>query len=110
MVDSTDDQDKHARDEEGHQRERKGTEPRKRSDETEPPHDQDDQLGDLDAALDDHDYPTTVDELVTAYGDREVESKRDWKSIEEVFAPIDNETYDSADEVRQRILRLLYRE
>lgn len=110
MVDSTDDQDKHARGEEDHQRERDVTESRKRADKSEPPHDQDDQLGDLDVALDDHDYPTTVDELVTAYGDREVESKRGWRSIEEVFAPVDNETYDSADEVRQRILRLLYRE
>lgn len=110
MVDSNDDQDKQARDDEDRQREQKVTEPRKRADEAEPPHDQDDQLGDLDAALDDHDYPTTADELVETYGDREVESKRGWTSIEEVLAPIDNETYDSADDVRQRILRLLYRE
>lgn len=110
MVDSKNDRDKQARDEENRQRERDVTEARQRADEPEPPHDQDDQLGDLDAALEDHDYPTTPDELITAYGGREVESKRGWKSIEEVLAPVDNETYDSADAVRQRILRLLYRE
>lgn len=68
MVDSTDDQDKQARDDENRQRERDVTETRNRADEAESPHDQDDQLGDFDAALDDHDYPTTADELVTAYG------------------------------------------
>jgi hypothetical protein len=110
MTDTKTDRDKQADAEERRQRGRDHEETRDRAGETEPPYDPGRQLGDLDAALDTHEYPTTTNELIEAYGDREVESQGGWKSIEDVFAPTDNETYDSADEVRNRIQRLLCRE
>ena len=66
-------------------------------------------LGDLDEALETHDYPTTTDELVAAYGDYEIETQGGTESLEEVLASTDNQTYDSADDVRSRILGLIHR-
>lgn len=67
------------------------------------------ELGTLDETLEAHEYPTTKDELIAAYGDHEVESQRGWTTIRDVLAPIDDETYDSADEVRTRIQALIHR-
>ncbi|MFC4247993.1 hypothetical protein ACFOZ7_13745 [Natribaculum luteum] len=67
------------------------------------------QLGDLGEALETHDYPTTTDELVAAYGDYEIETQGGTESLEEVLAPTDNQTYDSADDVQGRILGLIHR-
>ncbi|HET7322881.1 MAG TPA: hypothetical protein VFJ06_00960 [Halococcus sp.] len=110
MADNKKGRDEQADDEERRQRERELEEARDRADETEPPHDEPgEKLGDLDEALENHDYPTTTDELIAAYGDREVESQAGSQSIDELLVPIDDETYDSADEVRNRIQRLLDR-
>lgn len=110
MVDTKKDRDKQADNEERRQRERERDEARDRADEAEPPRDDPGEtLGDLDAALDTHEYPTTTHELIEAYGDHEIELREGWKSIGEVLAPIDDETYDSADDVRHRIQRLLNR-
>lgn len=68
------------------------------------------ELNELDAALETQDYPITPDELIESYGDHEVESSGGSKSIEEIFTAIDDETYDSAQEVRDRILDQLHRE
>lgn len=68
------------------------------------------ELGELDEALEAHDYPTSSDELVGAYGDYAVESAEGSRSVEEIFSPIDDETYGSADEVRDRVLELVHRE
>ncbi len=68
------------------------------------------ELNELDAALETQDYPTTPDELIESYGDHGVESSGGSKSIEEIFTGIDDETYDSAQEVRDRILDQLHRE
>lgn len=67
------------------------------------------QLGDLDEALETHDYPTTTGELVEAYGDYEIETQGGWQSLDEVFTPVDDQTYVSTDDVRSRILGLIYR-
>jgi hypothetical protein len=110
MADNKKGRDKQADDEERRQRERELEEARDRADEAEPPHDEPGEtLGDLDEALENHDYPTTTDELIEAYGDREVESQGGSKSINELLTPFDDETYDSPDEVRNRIQRLLNR-
>ena len=110
MADTKTDRNKQADDEERRQRERELAEARDRADEAEPSRDNPgEKLGDLDPALDTHEYPTTTHELIEAYGDHEVESREGWKSIGEVLAPIDDETYDSADDVRHRIQRLLNR-
>lgn len=66
-------------------------------------------LGDLDDALETHDYPTTTDELVKAFGDYEIETQGGTESLDEVLASTDNQTYDSADDVRGRILGLIHR-
>ncbi|MDS0295282.1 DUF5789 family protein [Halogeometricum luteum] len=66
-------------------------------------------LGGLDEALESQTYPITTDELVEAYGDYEVEAQSGTKSLEEVLAPTDNQTYDSADDVRSRVLGLIHR-
>lgn len=107
--------DKNARDEQAHnrerrQRERELEEARERSDEPEPVQDEPERmLGDLDEALDEHDFPTTTASLVEAHGDREVETRGGWTSLEEVLGPVEDERYDSADDVRRRIQGLIRR-
>ena len=66
-------------------------------------------LGDLDGALETQNYPTTTNELIKAYGDYEIETQDGTESLEEVLAPTDNQTYDSADDVRSRLLGLIHR-
>ncbi|WP_049904514.1 DUF5789 family protein [Natrialba asiatica] len=112
MADDKRGRDKKADDEERRQRERELEEARDRANEPEPePVDDEtgEELGDLDEAIENQDYPTTTDELIEAHGDREVETQEGWKSIDEVLAPIDNERYDSADDVRNRIQGLIHR-
>lgn len=110
MADDKRGRDKQADDEERRQRERELAEARDRADEAEPMRDDPgEQLGDLDEALDTHDYPTTTDELIESYGDYELETRGGRKSLHEVLAPTDNQTYSSADDVRGRIQGLLHR-
>lgn len=110
MADDKRGREKKANDRERRQRERELEEALDRADETEPVHDEPGhRLGDLNEALEDHDYPTTTAELIEAYGDREVESRDGWTSIDDLLAPAADETYDSADEVRNRIQGLLRR-
>ncbi|KAB1185489.1 MULTISPECIES: hypothetical protein [Haloferax] len=71
--------------------------------------DSDGRLGGLDEVLEAQDYPITTDELVEAYGDYEIETQGGTESLEEVLAPTDNQTYDSADDVRSRLLGLIHR-
>ena len=105
MADTKDSREDQADNEERRQREQELQEARDRADEAEPGK----RLGDLDAALETHDYPTTLEAIITAYGDHRVETQSGWKSVDEVLDPVGNETYDSADEVRNRILRLIQR-
>ena len=110
MADNKKGRDKQADDQERRQRERELTEARDRAGEVEPPlNHPDHELGDLNAALETIHYPTTTDELIEVYGDRTVHSQRGSTAIRNVLALIDNETYDSADEVRTRMLKLLHR-
>ncbi|WP_435335841.1 DUF5789 family protein [Haloarchaeobius sp. TZWWS8] len=66
-------------------------------------------LGDLDEALETHSYPTTTNELVDAYGDYEIETQGGTESLEDVLSRTGNQTYDSADDVRSRVLGLVHR-
>ncbi|QLG63608.1 DUF5789 family protein [Halorarum salinum] len=110
MADDKQGRDKQADDEERRQQKREVEEARNRADEDEPMRgDPGERLGDLDEVLETHDYPTTTDELVEAYGDYEIETQRGEASLEEVLAPTDNQTYDSADDVRSRLLGLIHR-
>lgn len=107
--------DKQARDDqadrkERRQRERMQEEARDRAHEEEPMRgDPDERLGDLDVALDHHEYPTSTNELIAAYGEYVVETQGGEETIEEVLASTDNQTFDSADDVRRRILGLIHR-
>ncbi|AKU08070.1 MULTISPECIES: DUF5789 family protein [Haloferax] len=105
MPDDKQGRNKQAANEEQRQRERALQEARDRADEPAPG----EQLGDLDDALEIQDYPTTTEQLVENYGDYEVETQGGLKPVDEVLAPVDNELYDSADEVRDRIQRLINR-
>lgn len=110
MGDNKKGRDKQADDQERRQRERELQESRDRADEPEPiDTDPSEQLGELDDELEDHDYPTSTDDLIEAYGDREVETQSGSTSIEEILAPINNELYESADDVRNRIQGLIHR-
>lgn len=71
--------------------------------------DPDGQLDALDEVLELHGYPTTTQELIDAFGDHEVETQDGWSSLEEVLDPIENRTYESADDARQQILERVNR-
>jgi hypothetical protein len=110
MADDKQSRDEQADNEEGRQRDREIAEARSRADEPEPiPGDPGERLGDLDEALDAHDYPTTTDELVEAYGGYQIETREGEAPLAEVLAATGNQTYDSADDVRRRILGLIHR-
>ena len=107
--------DKQGRDDQAHrqekrQREREVEEARARGDEKEPMGDDvRERLGDLDEALKSHDYPATTNELVDAYGEYELETQGGKRSLEDVLSSTDDQTYDSADDVRRRLLGLIGR-
>lgn len=72
------------------------------------------ELGDLDDDLATHDYPATAQELLDAYGEREIDLVDGTKRFGVVLAPYihetegeDQETFDSAEEVRTAVLNLV---
>ena len=110
MVDDDRSRDGLTDDEERRQPEREREEVRNRATEDQQKRgDPSEQLGDLDDALETQDYPTTTDELVEGYGDYEVQTQGGEDSLEKVLAETENQTYDSADDVRSRILGLIHR-
>ncbi|RQH03336.1 DUF5789 family protein [Natrarchaeobius oligotrophus] len=110
MADDKTARDQRTDDEERRQRERGLREARDRADEPEPiDAESNEQLGELDERLETHEYPTTMDELVSAYSDIEIETQGGSKTVAEVLAPIDNESYESVDDVRNRIRGLVHR-
>ncbi|MFC4439296.1 MULTISPECIES: DUF5789 family protein [Natrialbaceae] len=110
MADDKKGRDKQADDEERRQRERELEEARDRADEPEPVHDETgDRLGSFDEVLENQEYPTTTDEVIESHGEHEIETREGWKSIGEVLEPVDNERYDSATDVRDRIQGLIHR-
>ncbi|WP_083899904.1 DUF5789 family protein [Haloferax denitrificans] len=107
MADNKQGRDEQVNNEERRQQERMQEEALDRADENEPVRgNPDERLGDLNNALETHNYPTTTDELVDAYGNYEVKTQNGQKSLEEVFSSSDTKTYDSADDVRSEILKL----
>ncbi|GAA0247886.1 hypothetical protein ACFFQF_06515 [Haladaptatus pallidirubidus] len=64
------------------------------------------ELGELSDELDEHDYPASSDDLVEEYGDYEIEYPNGSERFEEVIGPL-NETYESADDVRQSIFNMV---
>lgn len=110
MADDKRGREDQADDEERRQRERDLEEARERGDEAEPIRDDPgEHLSELDEALRNHAYPTTTDELIEAYGDYEVETQDGQTPLDDVLARTDDQTYESADDVRSRIQGLIRR-
>lgn len=57
--------------------------------------------------LDDETYPLSNPELLEAYGDREIEHSNGTVSLREVLESLDDETYDSSDEIQQTVLNMV---
>jgi len=109
MADDKQTRDEQADDEIRRQRERMLREALSRVDEDEPiREDTRELLGDLTDALDTHDYPTTSDDLIEAYGNHEIEMQSGTKSLGVVFTTTEDRSYSSADDVRKQIMRLIY--
>ncbi|WIV68413.1 DUF5789 family protein [Natrialbaceae archaeon AArc-T1-2] len=65
------------------------------------------ELGDLATQLRDHDYPASQDELLSAYGDRELEVAEETTTLEELIGPLNEEEYRSYDEVEGAIMNMV---
>lgn len=65
------------------------------------------ELGDLNDDLESHDYPATADELTEEYGDRELDLSNGSKTFDEVLEPVDEKSYESAEEVRQDVFNFV---
>ena len=65
------------------------------------------ELGDLREELQNHEYPTTSDELVAAYGDEEVELSGGTERLEELLGPLGDEKYESYEEVETAIMNMV---
>lgn len=110
MADNKEGRDEQADRKEKRQSEREIEESRVRGDEEEPlGDDPSERLGDLDEVLESHEYPATTNELVEAHGDHELETQDGTESLEEVLFSTDDQMYDSADDVRRRVLGLIGR-
>ncbi|GAA0512035.1 DUF5789 family protein [Halorubrum aquaticum] len=110
MTDDGQSLDENTDDEGGRQPDRKREEERDRDREDEPvAGDPDRRLGELDAGLETQEYPTTTNQLVEAYGDYDIETRDGTRSLNGVLASSDDQTFVSADDVRNRILGLIHR-
>jgi len=103
MADDKQGRDKQAHDEERRQRERELDEALERGDEGEPADGLEAGLDELEAILEEHEYPTTTDELVEALGDREAAVRGNRRSVGDLLGTLDEETHESPADVRDRI-------
>lgn len=65
------------------------------------------EFGELDDELDAVDYPVSLSELLDAHGDAELDLKGEKRSLAELLAPLESDTFESADEVRQSVLNMV---
>lgn len=61
----------------------------------------------LNDALETVNYPIAASTLIEEYGDREVSHANGTATVREILEPSGEESYESADEVRQSILNML---
>lgn len=61
------------------------------------------ELGSLKSDIESHDYPTTADELIEEWGDREIELPGGRTTLGEVLSTQSDEEFESADAVEQQI-------
>lgn len=107
MPDDKNGRENQAANEERRQREREVQEALERGDEPEPPTVDREFLGSLDEELDQLSYPTTSAAVVERFGDYEVETEdaSGPVPVADVLPSTDDETYESAADVRTRIAR-----
>ena len=65
------------------------------------------EFGDLDEKLESIDYPVSLDELLAEHGDAELDLSGETRTLEKLLEPFEDDTYESADEVRQSILTMV---
>ena len=64
-------------------------------------------FGSLGETLDAIDYPITNEELLAAHGDDRLELTDETVTLREVLGPVDGETYESAEAVRETIMTMV---
>ena len=104
MADDKRGRDKQAQDADRRQRERDVVAQLERGDETEPPVERG-ELDEFEAELESLAFPATGAEVVSAVGDREIESTEGVYTVEELVPATDEETFDSPDTVVVRVQR-----
>ncbi|WP_290814877.1 DUF5789 family protein [Halovivax sp.] len=118
MGDTKKGREKQAAAEQRRQRKRDLAEALDRGDEAEPDAGTDDaesgagtdaELGALDDALETLEYPTTTADVIASSGDLTVETGDGRDRLADVLAPVDDESYDSAEALRARILESIRR-
>ncbi|WP_076610717.1 DUF5789 family protein [Natronorubrum thiooxidans] len=65
------------------------------------------ELGDLGDALESQTYPVGEDELFEQHGDAEIEMGDETATLEELLEPLNEDEYESADEVTQAIMNMV---
>ena len=65
------------------------------------------ELGDLRDRLEGHEYPASKDDLLDAHGDTEIEMDGETATLEELIEPLNEDEYESADEVEQAVLNMV---
>lgn len=104
MADDKSGRDKQARDEDRRQREREISAAVERGDEPEPEVDTS-ELAYFETELEPLTFPATGAEIVSAVGDREIESSVGTYAVADLVPAVDWERFDSPEEVRVRIQR-----
>jgi hypothetical protein len=64
-------------------------------------------FGDLQDDLEGESYPLSNDELVDRYGDRAIGTESGEQTLREILAPVQGDTYEDADEVRQTVFTMV---
>ena len=63
-------------------------------------------FGELDDHLDAISYPVALDELLAEHGDVELTMGDETTTLREVLEPLEDDEYDSAEEVRQAVFNM----
>lgn len=64
-------------------------------------------FGELGEKIDAHEYPATSQELIEAYGHYELELQDGTQRFDEVLEPLGDESYESAESVRQAVFNMV---
>ena len=67
-------------------------------------------FGELDDRLDAASYPISLDELLAEYGDAQLAMGDETTTLREVLEPLEDDEYDSVEEVRQAVFNMADRE